>query len=113
MYRGTGPEPAQVPLISSSCSSHHVKRKGEEFPEKGVPTLYTDVVANLRSRVKPDPGDESFMLCIAEVEASDKIEQEMPPKMNKIAHISLSVRYFRKIVFTQKPKAFTFFNISG
>ena len=34
----------------------------------------------------------------------------IPPKINKIAHIS--VRDFRKIVFTQKPKAFTFFNIS-
>ncbi|XP_063680731.1 uncharacterized protein LOC134816005 [Bolinopsis microptera] len=54
----------------------HIKRKGGEFPEEGVPKLYTDVVANLRSRVDPDPGDESFMLCIAEVETSEKITKE-------------------------------------
>ena len=32
------------------------------------------------------------------------------PKINKIAHISVSDN--RKIYFTKKPKAFSFFNIS-
>ena len=59
-----------------SIAAVHIKRNGGEFPEEGVPTLYTDVVASLRSRVEPDPGDESFMLCIAEVEATEKIEKE-------------------------------------
>ena len=38
-----------------------------------------------------------------------EIKAIIPPKMNKIADIS--VRHFRKIVFTQKPNTFTFFNI--
>lgn len=53
----------------------YVRRHGGKIPEKGIPTLYTDVVANLRNRVKPDAGD-CFMLCIAEVEISDTIGKD-------------------------------------
>ena len=62
-------------VLFYAIAAVHIRRQGGQFPERGVPTLYSDVVANLRSRVDPDPG-ECFMLCIAEVEIKEKIEQD-------------------------------------
>ena len=52
----------------------HVRRyKGGVVPEGGCSTQYTDVVADLRSRLEPPQG-ESFMLCIAETEVAVQIK---------------------------------------
>ena len=62
-------------VLFYSIAAVHIRRQGGEFPEVGIPTIYSDVVANLRHRVDPSPG-ECFMLCIAEVEVKEKIERE-------------------------------------
>ena len=51
----------------------HIRRNGGVFPEEGLPTLYTDTVADLRTRLVPCPGD-CIMLCIAETWIKAKIE---------------------------------------
>ena len=52
----------------------HVRRyKGGVVPEGGCSTQYTDVVADLRSKLEPPQG-ESFMLCIAETEVAVQIK---------------------------------------
>jgi hypothetical protein len=61
-------------VLFYAVAAVHIRRRGGEFPERGIPTIYSDVVANLRSRVDPNPGD-CFMLCIAEVEIKEKIEK--------------------------------------
>ncbi|KAL5254432.1 hypothetical protein ACHWQZ_G014020 [Mnemiopsis leidyi] len=62
-------------VLFHAVAAVHVRRKGGEFPEGGIPTIYSDVVGNLRSRVEPNPG-ECFMLCIAELEIKEKIERD-------------------------------------
>jgi hypothetical protein len=58
-----------------ALAAAYIRRNGGEFPEQGIPTLYFDTAADLRSRLEPNPGD-SFMLCIAETWLEAKIEKE-------------------------------------
>ena len=62
-------------VLFYAVAAVRIRRKGGDFPEEGIPTIYADVVANLRSRVDPNPG-ECFMLCIAELEIKEKIKKE-------------------------------------
>lgn len=52
----------------------YVRKHGNEIPEGGIPTYYQDVLADLRTRLEPDPGP-CFMLCVAETEVKAEVDE--------------------------------------
>ena len=61
-------------VLFFATAAAYIRKNGGRFPKEGIPTLYTDTVADLRTRLEPSPGD-CFMLCIAEIWLQAKIEE--------------------------------------
>ena len=62
-------------VLFFAVAAVHIRRKGGKFPEKGLPTQYADLPADIRSRLQPDPGN-CFMVCVSETWIEATIEED-------------------------------------
>ena len=51
-------------VLALAKSAVYIRRNGNQIPPDGIPTIYTDILVNLRDHLVPSPG-ECFMLYIA------------------------------------------------
>ena len=63
--------------LAMAKTAVYMRKNGyKSVPEGGIPAVYLDVLANLRTRLEPQPG-ECFMNCIAMIDIKASVTQTM------------------------------------